>query len=60
MISRGKDQVLQITSSGKLSWLCSIHTAWTPYTSQIAQEAENIENFMTTVIIFLHHEIQQY
>jgi hypothetical protein len=44
LISRGKDCVLQMTGSGKLSWLSSIRTAWTLYSTQIAQEAENMRN----------------
>jgi hypothetical protein len=50
LISRGKDWVLQMTGSGKLSWLSSIHIAWSLYTSQIAQEAKNIQNFMTNYL----------
>jgi hypothetical protein len=50
LISRGKDQVLQMTGSSKLSWLSSICIAWSLYTSQIAQEAENMQNFMTNYL----------
>jgi hypothetical protein len=50
LISRGKDRVLQMTSSSKLSWLSSIRIARSLYTSQIAQEAENMRNFMSNYL----------
>jgi hypothetical protein len=50
LISRGKDRILQMTGSGKLSWLSSIRTARSLYTSQLAQEAENMRNFMTNYL----------
>jgi hypothetical protein len=39
-----------MTGSGKLSWLSSIRIAWSLYNSQLAQEAENMQNFMTNYL----------
>jgi hypothetical protein len=50
LISRGKDRVLRMTGSGKLSWLSSICIARSLYNSQIAQEAKNMRNFMTNYL----------
>ena len=51
LISRGKDRVLQMTGSGKLSWLSSICIARSLYNAQIAQEADNMQNFMTNYLV---------
>jgi hypothetical protein len=51
LISRGKDRVLQMTGSGKLSWLSSIRIARSLYNAQIAQEADNMRNFMTNYLV---------
>jgi hypothetical protein len=47
LISRGKDRVLLMTGSGKLSWLSSIHIAREHFTKHIAKETESMHYFMT-------------
>jgi hypothetical protein len=47
LLSRGKDRVLLMTGSGKLSWLSSIRLAREEFTDHIARETESMRNFMT-------------
>jgi hypothetical protein len=52
LITRGQDRVLQMTGSGKLSWLSSIRIAREELSSQMETENENMRNMMAQ---YLHH-----
>jgi hypothetical protein len=47
LISCGENRVLQMTGSGKLSWLSSIRIAREHFTEHMAQETDSMRNFMT-------------
>jgi hypothetical protein len=51
MITRGKDSVLRLSGSGKLSWLSSIRIAREEFASHMEVENEQMRNIMTQFLI---------